>query len=172
MEFLTFLNVLSAGSSLLGGIQSKNASDNAAAAAQEAANFNADLIERDIDLLEKQRRFVNANYDVSAERKVNAFSAVQGEVKANYAYGGIDVTEGTPISTLRDNAREMQFELDNDEFNNDVVNMQIDDAQEDARLNAQLARMEGGSYAASLRAQGTKSLIQGVGTAANTLYNA
>jgi hypothetical protein len=66
----------------------------------------------------------------------------------------------------------MQFELDNDEFNNDVVNMQIDDAQEDARLNAELARMEGGSYAASLRAQGTKSLIQSVGTAANTLYNA
>lgn len=171
MEFLTFLNLVSAGSSLLGGIQSKNASDNAAAAAQQAANFNANLIERDIDLLEKQRRFVNANYNISAERKVNAFSAVQGEVKANYAYAGIDITEGTPISTLRDNAREMQFELDTDEFNNDVVNMQIDDAQEDARLNAELARMEGGSYAASLRAQGTKSLIQGVGTAANALYN-
>ena len=31
--------------------------------------------------------------------------------------------------------------LDNDKFNNDVTNMQIDDAQENARLNAQLARI-------------------------------
>ena len=61
-------------------------------------------------------------------------------------------------------------EWDTDKFNNDVANMQIDDAQEDARLNAELARMEGGSAAASLRAQGTKSLIQGIGTAARTLY--
>ena len=53
MEFLTFLNLVSAGSSLLGGINDKQAADNAAAAAQEAANFNADLIERDVDLLEK-----------------------------------------------------------------------------------------------------------------------
>ena len=53
MEFLTFLNLVSAGSSLLGGINDKQAADNAAASAQEAANFNADLIERDVDLLEK-----------------------------------------------------------------------------------------------------------------------
>ena len=59
MEFLTFLNLVSAGSSLLGGINDKQAADNAAASAQAAANFNADLIERDVDLLEKQRQFVN-----------------------------------------------------------------------------------------------------------------
>jgi hypothetical protein len=170
VEFLTFLNLVSAGSSLLGGINDKQAADNAAASAQEAANFNADLIERDVDLLEKQRRFVNANYNVSNDRKKRGFKAVQGEAKSNYAYGGIDVSEGTPIDVLKTNAREMQFELDTDKFNNDVANMQIDDAQEDARLNAELARMEGGSAAASLRAQGTKSLIQGIGTAARTLY--
>ena len=113
---------------------------------------------------------MNANYNVSNDRKKQGFKAVQGEVKANYAYGGIDVSEGTPLDVLKTNAREMQFELDTDKFNNDVANMQIDDAQEDARLNAELARMEGGSAAAPLRAQGTKSLIQGIGTAARTLY--
>ena len=63
----------------------------------------------------------------------------------------------------------MKFELDTDKFNNDVTNMQIDDAQENAKLNAQLARMEGGSAAASLRAQGTASLIKSFGSAARTL---
>ena len=120
-------------------------------------------------MLEKQRQFVNANFNVSNDRKKQSFKSVQGEVKANYAYGGIDISEGTPISVLRKNAREMKFELDNDKFNNDVTNMQIDDAQENARLNAQLARMEGGSAAASLRAQGTASLIKSFGSAARTL---
>lgn len=169
MDFLTVFNLISAGSQLLGGINDKQAADNAAAAAQQAANFNADIIERDIDLLEKQRQFVNANFNVSNDRKKQSFKSVQGEVKANYAYGGIDISEGTPISVLRRNAREMKFELDNDKFNNDVTNMQIDDAQENARLNAQLARMEGGSAAASLRAQGTASLIKSFGSAARTL---
>ena len=168
MDFLTVFNLISAGSQLLGGINDKQAADNAAAA-QQAANFNADIIERDIDLLEKQRQFVNANFNVSNDRKKQSFKSVQGEVKANYAYGGIDISEGTPIYTLRKNAREMKFELDNDKFNNDVTNMQIDDAQENARLNAQLARMEGGSAAASLRAQGTASLIKSFGSAARTL---
>ena len=169
MDFLTVFNLISAGSQLLGGINDKQAADNAAAAAQQAANFNADIIERDIDLLEKQRQFVNANFNVSNDRKKQSFKSVQGEVKANYAYGGIDISEGTPIYTLRKNAREMKFELENDKFNNDVTNMQIDDAQENARLNAQLARMEGGSAAASLRAQGTASLIKSFGSAARTL---
>ena len=169
MDLLTVFTLLNAGSQLLGGINDKNAADNAAAAAQDAANFNAQIIERDIDLLEKQRQFVNANFGVSNERKKQSFKAVQGEAKANYAYGGIDISEGTPISVLRKNARETKFELDTDKFNNDVTNMQIDDAQENVRLNAQLARMEGGSSAASLRAQGTSSLISSVGKAARTL---
>ena len=97
MDFLTVFNLISAGSQLLGGINDKQAADNAAAAAQQAANFNADIIERDIDLLEKQRQFVNANFNVSNDRKKQSFKSVQGEVKANYAYGGIDISEGTPI---------------------------------------------------------------------------
>tara|TARA_R100000700_G_C3149255_1_gene128433 strand:+ start:432 stop:947 length:516 start_codon:yes stop_codon:yes gene_type:complete len=169
LDFLTVFNLIAAGSTILGGINDKNAADNAAAAAQQASNFNANIIERDIDLLEKQRQFVNANFGVSNDRKKQSFKAVQGEVKANYAYGGIDISEGTPISVLRKNAREMKFELDTDKFNNDVTNMQIDDAQENAKLNAQLARMEGGSAAASLRAQGTASLIKSFGSAARTL---
>ena len=68
MDFLTVFNLIAAGSQILGGINEKNAADNAAAAAQQAANFNADIIERDIDLIEKQRQFVNANFGVSNDR--------------------------------------------------------------------------------------------------------
>ena len=44
--------------------------------------------------------------------------------------------------------------------------MQIADAQEDKRLSAELSRMEGGMQAASLRSQGTSSLLSGIGQTA------
>jgi len=50
--------------------------------------------------------------------------------------------------------------------------MQITDAQEEAELNAELSRMEGGMAAASARAQGTASLISGLGDAAKFGYEA
>jgi len=51
-----------------------------------------------------------------------------------------------------------------------MTNMQISDEQENARLNAELARMEGSGAAASLRAQGTASLISGLGQVASLGY--
>jgi hypothetical protein len=52
------------------------------------------------------------------------------------------------------------------DFENELINMEINDKQEDARLQAELSRMEGGAQAASLQAQGTKSLISSLGQAA------
>jgi hypothetical protein len=49
--------------------------------------------------------------------------------------------------------------------------MQIADEQENSRLSARLSRMEGGAQAASLRSQGTASLIRSIGQSAQTAYN-
>lgn len=160
--------LVSIGASVLGGISQKKAADDAAAAAQEVGNFNAQIIERDIDLLARQRDILNNNFLNESDRKRSAFQKVQGTAIAGYSYAGFDISEGTPMQVMRENARELDYELATDEFNNEVANMQIDDAQEDARLSAQLSRMEGGASAASLRAQGTKSLITSLGSAART----
>ena len=55
-------------------------------------------------------------------------------------------------------------------MNNEITNMQISDEQETARLNAELARMEGAAGASSLSAQGTQSLIRSFGSAAQQAY--
>ena len=161
------LPLLALGATLLGGISQKKASDAAAAEARKAAEFNAKIIERDIDLLERQRKIFNENFLVQAQRSRTAFERnIQGEVRAGFGYGGIDMSQGTPLQILRENAREFQYEQDVSEFNRQIVNMQISDAQEEARLNAQLSRMEGGAQAAGLRSQGTASLISSLGAAA------
>lgn len=162
---------LALGASLLGGITQKKASDKAAAAAKAAGEFNAKIIERDIDLLERQRQIFNANFLVEAERSFRRFEEdVQGSVRAGFGFAGIDISNGSPLQVLRENAREFQYQQDVAEFNRQIVNMQISDQQETARLNAQLSRMEGGAQAAGLRASGTASLIGSVGQAAQIGY--
>ena len=56
------------------------------------------------------------------------------------------------------------------EFNNEIANLQINDAQEDARLNAELTRMGGDATASALKSQGRTALIGSVGNAATTAY--
>ena len=161
---------LSAGAQIFGGIQQKNAANEAAAAAQRVGEFNAKLIERDIDLLERQRQIINSNLVIQEKLKRKDFRGVQGEVVAGFGYAGIDIAQGTPIQVLRENARQFEYEIAVDNFNNAIVNQQITDAQEEARLNAELSRMEAGATAASLRAQGTRSLIGAIGSAAQFGY--
>lgn len=168
---MSIFPILSIGMSLLSGASQKKASNKAAAAATAAGEFNAKIIERDIDLLERQRQIFNANFLVDAQRSRRAFEQdVQGAVRAGFGFAGIDISQGSPLQILRENAREFQYEQDVAEFNREIANMQISDQQETARLNAQLSRMEGGAQAAGLRASGTASLIGSVGQAAQIGY--
>jgi predicted proteasome-type protease len=168
---MSLFGFISLGASLLGGISQKKAAGNAAAAAQRAAEFNAELIERDIGLLEKQRETINRNFLIEGQRAARFFERdVQGGVRAGFGYAGIDMSQGTPLDVLRENAREFEYERTVAQMNNEITNMQISDNQETARLNAELARMEGGAQAAGLRAQGTQSLIRSIGSAAQQAY--
>jgi hypothetical protein len=172
MAFLApALPFLMAGTQIASGIASKRAADRAAEAAREAGEFNATMIERDIDLLEKQRGILNAQFAIDDKRSRDAFERdVQGTVRASTGYAGFDMSQGTPMQVLRSNAREFEYQRSVEEFNNEVANMQISDAQEDARLRAELSRMEGGAQAEALGARGTASLISSTGGAATTAY--
>lgn len=168
---MAIFQAISLGATLLGGLSQRRAANRAAAAAQEAAEFNAGLIERDIGLLERQRAIINAQFAIESTRSRRQFEQdVQGTARAGFGYAGIDMSQGTPIEVLRQNAREFEYEQSVQTMNNEITNMQISDAQEEARLNAELARMEGGAQAAGLRAQGTSSLIRSVGQGATRAY--
>jgi hypothetical protein len=91
-------------------------------------------------------------------------------VRASTGYAGFDMSQGTPLAVLRTNARNLEYQSAVNTFNNEIANLQISDAQEEARLNAQLSRMEGGAQAAGLRAQGTSSLIRSIGQGATRAY--
>ena len=168
---MSIFQVLSLGATLLGGLSSKRSADRAADAANRAGEFNATLIERDIGLLERQREIINRNFLIEGKRAAKFFERdVQGGVRAVFGYSGIDMGQGTPVEVIRENAREFEYEQIVAEMNNEIINMQISDEQETARLNAELSRMEGGAQAAGLRASGTTSLIRSFGSAAQQAY--
>lgn len=168
---MAIFQAISLGATLLGGLSQRRAANNAAAAAQRAAEFNAGLIERDIGLLEKQREIINRNFLIEGQRSRRTFERdIQGGVRAGFGYAGIDMSQGTPVEVLRENAREFEYEMTVAQMTNEIANMQISDEQETARLNAELARMEGGAQASGLRAQGTQSLIRSFGSAAQQAY--
>jgi len=163
------LTAIKVGTDLLAGFSAKKASRAAAGQAAAAAEFNAKIIERDIDLLTRQRQIINANFAASQGRNARAFEGqVQGTARSGYAYAGFDLTQGTPIEVLRENAREFDYEQETEEFNNSITNMQIDDAIEETKLQAELTRMTGQANAAGLRASGTASLIKSIGQAGAT----
>jgi hypothetical protein len=168
---MSIFSAISLGATLLGGLSQKKAASRAAEAAYRAAQFNAGLIERDIGLLEKQREIINRNFLIEGQRSRSKFEReVQGAVRAGFGYAGIDMSQGTPVEVLRENAREFEYEATVEQMTNEIANMQISDEQETARLNAELARMEGGAQASGLRAQGTASLIKSFGSAAQQAY--
>ena len=169
MALLETLTAIKIGTDLLSGFTSKKASNRAASRAQEAAEFNAQIIERDIDLLTRQRQIINANFAASQGRNARAFERdIQGAARSGYAYAGFDLSQGTPIEVLRENAREFDYEQETQEFNNSITNMQIDDAIEETKLQAELTRMTGEANASGLRASGTASLIKSIGSAGAT----
>jgi len=158
--------IIGAGANIVGGISQRNAGNAAGAAAQTAANFNASIIERDIGLLGRQRGIINQNFEIDTVRAGEAFEReIQGTAKAGFGYAGVDMSSGTPFAVLQANAKEFDYAMSVAEFNNEMTNLQISDQQEDARLQAQLARMGGAASRSAYRSQGRASLISGVGNA-------
>ena len=165
------LMLISTGLQVASAVSGKKAADRAAAKAQEAGDFNAKIIERDIDLLEKSQNIYNANFLVSQNRAFQQFERdIQGTAKAGFGYAGVDMSQGTPMAVLRQNAREFDYEQKVREFDNSIVNMQIDDEQEGLQMAADLSRLEGGAQAAGLRVQGTSSLLTSLANTSSVIY--
>ena len=165
------LALFTIGSNIIGASKAQSAANRAAEAARKVGEFNAGIIERDIDLLEKSRAIYNANFLVSQGRAADAFEReVQGTARNGFGYAGFDMSQGTPIAVLRENAREFDYEQKVAEFENSLKNMQIDDEIEGLELAAEMSRMEGGMAAASAQAQGAQSMINAITNSATTIY--
>ena len=156
---------------IAGGVRQKKAGDEAAAAHRAVGEFNAQMEERNVGLIDKQIEVTRRVRALDEQEARYRFSTeVLGTVVNQYAGAGIDVSRGTPMSVSRQFAREFEVVQAKEDFNVSNRIMQMEDAKEDARLRAKLSRMEGGYQAAAAKSAGTASMIQSFGQAARFGY--
>ena len=159
------------GLTLLGGASQKRASNDAAAAHRAVGEFNAKMEERNIGLIDKQIEITRRVRAIDEQEARYRFSTeVLGTVVNQYAGAGIAIGSGTPMRVSRQFAREFEVVQAKEDFNVSNRIMQMEDAKEDARLRAELSRMEGGYNAAAAKSAGTASMIQNFGQAARFGY--
>ena len=153
------------------GVRQKKAGDDAAAAHRAVGEFNAQMEERNVGLIDKQIEVTRRVRALDEQEARYRFSTeVLGTVVNQYAAAGIDVSRGTPMRVSRQFAREFEVAQAKEDFNVSNRIMQMEDAKEDARLRAELSRMEGGYQAAAAKSAGTASMIQSFGQAARFGY--
>jgi len=156
---------------IAGGVRQKKAGDEAAAAHKAVGEFNAQMEERNIGLIDKAIEINNRVRVLDEQEARYRFSTeVLGNVVNQYAGNGIVVGSGTPMRVARQFARKFELGQAKEDFNSTVRVMQMEDAKEDARLRAKLSRMEGGYNAAAAKSAGTASMIQSFGQAARFGY--
>ena len=63
------LAAIGIGFDIFGGVQAKRSADKAAEAAKKVGEFNAGIIERDLTILENQRKIINANLLLDENRE-------------------------------------------------------------------------------------------------------
>ena len=168
---MAFFEFLTLGMTLLEGASQKRASNDAAAAHRAVGEFNAKMEERNIGLIDKQIEVTRRVRALDEQEARYRFSTeVLGTVVNQYAGAGIAIGSGTPMRVSRQFAREFEVAQAKEDFNVSNRIMQMEDAKEDARLRAELSRMEGGYNAAAAKSAGTASMIQSFGQAARFGY--
>ena len=163
--------LVSAGLQLFGAYNSYKSGEDAGNAALAVGAKNATIIERDIDIANRQKEILQRNLERSNERKMLAFGAYQAGAR-NATLGQGMTSRGTPQDIFIENVKEFNYELAVDRYNTEIALLEQDDLIEETKLRAEVSRMGGQAEKSALRAQGTSALITGAAGGIGTIADA
>jgi len=161
---MSFFQIASIGLGLYGDYQKKKAGDKASAFSAAIGEENAKIIERDIDIADRQIEILGRNLALSNERKGKAFRRFRGAGTAIYGGGGIELSRGAPVTVELASAAEFEYELSVDAYNTSIAILEQEDRKVEAGMRANVSRMGGQAQASAYAAQGTTALLTGLGT--------
>ena len=147
------LTALAVGGQVLGGIMGSKGNQAAARAAQQVAEFNAQVAENEAILLQRQKREEEAALRrqsdrlISTQRVATAKSSIQ--------------MSGSPLQALADAYFNTEKDAARIQYASSIQQMQKES-------EATLSRLEGRAQAQALRIQGQQSLLGGFTDAAAT----
>lgn len=159
-----FTELLSVGLNLYSANKQKEAADKASRFALEIGEENAQIIERDNAIADRQIEILQRTLKLSDRRKKQAFDAFQGTATAGFGGAGVELSRGAPITVAQKSAAEFEYELAIDKYNTSIAILEQEDRKEEAKMRAKVTRMGGRAEARAYQATGTTALIQGLGS--------
>ena len=147
------LTALAVGGQVLGGIMGSKGNQAAARAAEQVAEYNAQVAENEAILLQRQKREEEATLRRQSDRLIST-------QRVATAKSGVQMS-GSPLQALADAYFNTEKDAARIQYASSIQQMQKES-------EATLSRLEGRAQAQALRIQGQQSLLGGFTDAAAT----
>ena len=125
--------------------------------AAKTAQFNQQLFEMDAVNAENEAVTVQQKAEIEKFRFRRQIEQLQGSVKVGFAGGGIDISQGTPMTVLEENYQMAKMDEDIIQYNANIEKANLFNRAGRSRFQGAAARQEGkyAKYASRLAAAGT-----------------
>ena len=114
--------------------------------AEKTAKFNAELYEMDAINAENQTLEVQNAANLEKNRIVDQVKEIQGSVKVGFAGGGVDISQGTPMTVLEENYQNAQLDLSITQYNANIEKTNLRNQAGRSRFQG-AASIQQGKYA-------------------------
>lgn len=162
------MGVISAVASVVSGVVGAVGAMQSANAQAAAANYNAQIQERNAVIADNNRKTATRQAEIAVEDKRRETRRTLSSIRAAYGNSGLDLA-GSPLDVLEDTAIESELDAQRIEYQGRVANregaIQVLGLKEEAqlsRMNAKAAKRAG-----TIAAVG--SVVSGIGNAAQSL---
>lgn len=144
---------------------SAKASLDAGKAQQNAANFNAEVSERNAKAAEEQADVIKRNSELDIQKFSKDFGRLQASTQQAFRYNGFVATGGTPLKVARENAMEADQEIATRRYNAEVGQREQRESAVESRMQASLSRVTGDQARKASYYQAAGSLLGGASKA-------
>lgn len=131
----TILTVVSGAVSAIGAIQQANA-------AAASAEYNAQIMERNAEIIDQDRKSATKQAQVDADDKRRDNRRTLSTIRAAYGSTGLEMA-GSPLDVLEDSANELELDATRIEYEGRVKNREGAIKKREALEGARNSRMEG-----------------------------
>ena len=160
---------IAAGAAVGSSLLSARATIQAGKAQAAAADFNAQVTERNAQTAQIDKRSARLGSELAIQQFQNEFQRLQATTGSVLRKNGFDTSGGTPALIALENARQADLEIAARRFNASVESQAFDEVSVEQDLQASLTRMEGAAASKAARTRAAATLLGG-GSSAYTTY--
>lgn len=142
------------------GVMSARAQIAAGKAQQNAANFNAQVSERNAKISEQEGEQIRLRSEEDILAFSKNFNKLQAATQQAFRYNGFQASSGTALLVAMENAKEADKEIARQRYNALVGQREASESAVEQRMRADLQRSQGAAVAKAGRQAAAGTLLQ------------